>query len=473
MSSASTGRFTLAATATAALAFLLVVPTVLHLADPAFGQTNCVLNGYEAACDVQRGESANVSVQVGNVSAGATVSFTLGAGADLPLQPASVDQARAIADQILGGSLQLTVEHDDELTDLFSVPSVATELLADEGVAAKILDDKALLAQLVLVPGALDALLTAETTSAAVLDQILEDEALLTSVLTDGGALRAVLATEKAEEIVDLLLADKAALVTVATDGQALGAVLSTNNADTVVSALLDQPEIRDALLADADATAALLQNDKALVAVQTDAKLLETVLTTLIQSPKVTGVEITSGVAASNVVLNVKEYLPTDTDQTAINVGEGASLASISISVAVPATETTEAMQQSFAVLKVLEIHADGIAKGGVSSAKIGFQLTDAELRALGIAPGDVQMLHQVDGKFVPLETAYLGLSGGVHQFSVLTPSFSYFVIAAKQAPEEVGEAGMSALAFTAIALAVAVLVAVAVALVLKRRQA
>lgn len=94
MSRISPQRHGMAATITAVLAFMILVPTVLHVAIPAFGQGTGSGSGYSAVVEVGSDTQLDVTTPVGSVSAGqnVTVTFQLPAPS-IPLEPTSLSGA--------------------------------------------------------------------------------------------------------------------------------------------------------------------------------------------------------------------------------------------------------------------------------------------------------------------------------------------------------------------------------------------
>lgn len=195
-----------------------------------------------------------------------------------------------------------------------------------------------------------------------------------------------------------------------------------------------------------------------------------EEALKTVLSQPKVTSVNIKSTRDAPNVNIVVKEYVPTDAAVTGVTKAPpGSGVTSVILKA-----KTAEGKTEDFRALKIIEIHAEGLEGGGVESADIGFTVTPEELEAMGLTPDDIQLMHHVDGEWVPLPTTYLGLVDGEHQFTAVTPSFSYFAVASKepiQASSAATPEGKSALGWTAFFLAGLVVVAVAVVVVMKRQ--
>ncbi|HWG92315.1 MAG TPA: PGF-pre-PGF domain-containing protein, partial [Candidatus Thermoplasmatota archaeon] len=123
------------------------------------------------------------------------------------------------------------------------------------------------------------------------------------------------------------------------------------------------------------------------------------------------------------------------------------------------------------FKVLKILEIKADGLPKGGVQQAVIAFQLTLIELETMGLAPEDVSLLHKVGDKWEELPTTFKGVSDGVYSFEGVTDSFSYFAIAGKAPPAVTVEEKAGSLVYWGLGVALVAAVIIGAAVVLKRQ--
>lgn len=439
MSKVSTSRFGLAAGATAALALLLVVPTVLHFADPAFGQGSG--SGYTVFTPAPSGVggTVNVTQNVGPVKAGAQVTVVL--FSEQPVQPASTPVDAALLASIVASPQKL----QEALADAAQAKSVLGDanavktLLSDPAARAVLLKDPKVVAA---APAALEVALKTEGAREAIVKAVKEDATLLKAGVSDAATLKVLLADAETSKIV----------------------IQKTLGDEATFNALLSSPA----------AVGQMLANDEAREQIMESPQRVQQVLGAVLSERKVSEVRLTAAQDASNVKVVVQEYLPTDKTQTAVNTAPGQSLANIQLTVAVPQTgaDGTQTVEQvSFKAMKVLEVHADGLAKGGVAGATIGFHLSNAEMLVMGVKPADVQMLHQVDGKMVPLPTRIVGTTADGVDFEADTPSFSYFVIASRQAAAD-ESTGMGALGVTAIVLGIAALVVVA-AVVVKRRKA
>lgn len=188
--------------------------------------------------------------------------------------------------------------------------------------------------------------------------------------------------------------------------------------------------------------------------------------LTQILSDPAVLGIRLTSNVDAANAQLEVRTLLPNQAPD-AVPVAAGTGPASVTISVG------TGAAREEFKALQILEISAPGIPQGGVEGATVGFRVTQAQLDAMGLAVSDIRLLHLDGGKWVELETRLLsGPVNGVYTFEADTPHFSYFAVAGAAPQETTSEKGVSALGTVGLVLAGLVAASIAAVAFANRRQ-
>ncbi|GEM_PF-5540461 len=434
-------KMTLAATGTALLAFLLIVPTVL-VASGALGQNNplCAATGYCATVPSSTGSTGAITAGggVGNLAAGQSATIVIGQPTSAPLETASV-----IPDSVIN--------------NLISSPATLTATL----------NDPAQLQQLATAPAALQTLLA----NADARQAILSNADALNAILGSGLGASAALQNDAVRSAVVSQLGSNAQLTaTVASNPAALTSLLQDSGAaSTLINQVTTNSAVLDALSHNTAAVGALLQNDAARQAITSNAQVLNTILQNVLNDQHVSAVDITAGQAGSNVQVNVKEYLPNDPTQSAVNSPEGSSLAHITLQVATPDAGGAT----SFAAMKVLDI-STSLGAGGVSAATVTFKVTQAELLAMGKSTADIRLLHQVNGQWVPLPTTLVSGpdASGTYTFSAQTPSFSYFAIAAAQ-PVQSTSAGFAGLGVALLILGVLAVIAIVAVLVMKKKQA
>ncbi|MEA3201948.1 MAG: hypothetical protein QOE90_3376 [Thermoplasmata archaeon] len=438
MAQVPTKTFALATTATAALAFLLIVPTIL-VASGVLGQVGGAGTGYTIQVpSTPVSGPVTVTLPVGNVHQGQPVTLNFDTPSSTPLETASV-----IPD------------------------SVVANLVSDHASLSAALSDPTQLQQLASAPAALNTLLADASSRAAILGNPTALNAILSSGLGAGAALSNA---DVRAAVTSQMGSDNAFAATIASNPTAVTSMLQeSGSATALINAVVNNPSVLDAMSHNAAAMGNLLQNDQARQAITSNPQLLNTVLANAEAQRHVGSVSIVPGADGSNVQVSVQEYLPTDATQSAINVPEGSQLSQITLQVTTPSSSGAT----SFNALKILQI-STSLGAGGVQSATVTFHVTQAELLAMGKSASDITLLHQVNGQWVPITTTLVGGpdANGLYTFSAQTPSFSYFAIAAAQ-PVQSTSTGFAGLGIALLILGVLAVIAIAVVVVMKKKQA
>lgn len=430
-------KFALATTATAVLAFLLIVPTVL-VASGALGQGGSGGTGYTVFVPLPVSAPViSVSTPVGKVTTGQNVTVTFDAPKTQPLETASVLPTATVNALVADkAALNAALTDTTQLHQIATAPAALTTLLDNAEARATILANPTAVQTLLASGLGASTLLQNEAARTEILAQVSSNPALATTLVTNAAALN-----------------------TLAQDQQVVNAV---------VDQIVNNPTILQAAAQNPAAMGALLQNEQARVAITSNPAALEAVLQGAMEQRHVGAVSLTAGTAGSNVQVSVNEFLANDPKQTAISVPEGTSLASIQLQVAAPDAGGAT----TFHALKIIEVSAPGLPKGGVEKATITFKVTQAELLAMGKTTADIRLLHMVDGKAVPLPTTLVGGpdADGVYTFTAETPSFSYFVIGAASVAQ--ATSGFAGLGIALLILAVLAVLAIALVVVMKKKQ-